>query len=379
MLRKKPSSSRTPQTMKQPTIIISTTTPESSTKSSSGSTSFIASDTKDSCYFPGCKKDANCKCEICIESMNATLDLMPNSTQRSSLTKLSAAEKSKINSRKHFSFNNLSPLTPKNGFHSDIFDESPLLKSTARIGFQEKGGKKKKRVDLGFGFLLFKRILLGFGIFFILEVGVSWMVSGIFQNKLSDDFVRVSGEKLRGLKDLNQRLDFLKNELKSLVNANVTDCASHGSNWVLNQDGLLLNSKCVLYKSISEEVSIWGWPLQTAGLLTTEFSSRSFTILSGRVTEWTNGGIGYRIHKTNSSWRQQKWASSAVQLDAKTWILEYKQSYIMQKAGLVSAALEFIKFRVTREFGKMKQEFWRAVSFGNHPTDLRVVNYRTPT
>ena len=51
------------------------------------------------------------------------------------------------------------------------------------------------------------------------------------------------------------------------------------------QDGLLLNSRCTLYKSAMEEVFIWGWPLQTAGLLTTGFSSRSFTILSGRVTE----------------------------------------------------------------------------------------------
>ena len=48
---------------------------------------------------------------------------------------------------------------------------------------------------------------------------------------------------------------------------------------------MLLNSHCILYKSAMEEVRIWGWPLQTAGLLTTGFSSRSFTILSGRVTE----------------------------------------------------------------------------------------------
>lgn len=51
------------------------------------------------------------------------------------------------------------------------------------------------------------------------------------------------------------------------------------------QGSLLLHSHCVLYKSAMEEVRIWGWPLQTAGLLTTAFSSRSFTILSGRVTE----------------------------------------------------------------------------------------------
>lgn len=50
----------------------------------------------------------------------------------------------------------------------------------------------------------------------------------------------------------------------------------------------MLNSKCVLYKSAIEEVSIWGWPLQTSGLFHTGFSSSSITVLSGRVTEVTN-------------------------------------------------------------------------------------------
>lgn len=49
----------------------------------------------------------------------------------------------------------------------------------------------------------------------------------------------------------------------------------------------MLNSKCVLYKSVIEEVSIWGWPLQTAGLFSTGFSSSSITVLSGRVSEVT--------------------------------------------------------------------------------------------
>ena len=50
---------------------------------------------------------------------------------------------------------------------------------------------------------------------------------------------------------------------------------------------MLLNSVCVLYKSATEEVSIWGWPLQAAGLLHAEYSSRSFTITSGSVAEVT--------------------------------------------------------------------------------------------
>lgn len=46
------------------------------------------------CYFPDCRKDANCSCEICLDSLNATLDLMPLSVQRSSLTRLSYASSS---------------------------------------------------------------------------------------------------------------------------------------------------------------------------------------------------------------------------------------------------------------------------------------------
>lgn len=51
------------------------------------------------------------------------------------------------------------------------------------------------------------------------------------------------------------------------------------------QEGMLLTSKCIMHRSATETVSIWGWPLQTAGLLRSGFSQRSFTILSGRVTE----------------------------------------------------------------------------------------------
>lgn len=40
-----------------------------------------------------------------------------------------------------------------------------------------------------------------------------------------------------------------------------------------------------MYKSAIEEVTIWGWPLQTAGMITTGFSFRTLIILSGRLTE----------------------------------------------------------------------------------------------
>ena len=81
-------------------------------------------------------------------------------------------------------------------------------------------------------------------------------------------------------------------------------CSCVNSYIIEFQDGLLLNSRCTLYKTAMEEVSIWGWPLQTAGLLKTGFSSRSFTILSGRVTEVNTNQNTLRIYLTTSglSW-----------------------------------------------------------------------------
>lgn len=156
----------------------------------------------------------------------------------------------------------------------------------------------------------------------------------------------------------------MKKEIHGLVGGKSLNGSSLDFKWEIIQDGLLLNSRYTLYKTAVEEVSIWGWPLQTAGLLTTTFSSQSFTVLSGRVTEWTNGKAAYLIRKSNSSWIQGKWSASAVHFDGNTWILEYKRSSIIENGNLLSAALEFLEFRITRQLQKMKQEFWLLSTFG---------------
>lgn len=154
-----------------------------------------------------------------------------------------------------------------------------------------------------------------------------------------------------------------------------------------------MNSRCTLYKSAIEEVTIWGWPLQTAGLLTNGFSSRTFTLLSGRVTQvnslkclvffisrwlllltivqhcsicfikWNGGQIGYSIRTANASWVQPKWDASAVQLDPNTWVLEYQRSYIFDGTRLYSAALEFLKYRISRIVARLKKDFWLFIAF----------------
>ncbi|KAM7279948.1 hypothetical protein ACFE04_007082 [Oxalis oulophora] len=278
-------------------------TTSSSTKSSTGTTNSSMGDDNEqiegrdsnSCYFPGCLKDANCNCDICLDSFNATLDLIPLSVQKSSLSKFSSPRP--INVEK-------TPVSFDSSIMSTPISNTPPAQP---------------------------------------------------------ELVRRIGERSLVGNDLNSRLRLLQRGLQGVVEGKVSNCSYKNSPWKITQDGLLVNSRCTLYKSFVEEVSIWGWPLQTAGLLNSGVSSRSFTILSGRVTEWPEGKMGYLIRKTNSSWVNEKWGASAVQLDPNTWVLEYQRSFILEKKKLYSLLLEFLKLRLQRKAGIMKQIF----HFGN--------------
>ncbi|KAL0323630.1 UNVERIFIED_CONTAM: hypothetical protein Sangu_1982300 [Sesamum angustifolium] len=351
-------------------------TPNSSVKSSITVDS-NPSEIRDSFYFPGCRKDANCNCEICIASINATLDLMPQSMHRSSLTRFSASRP--VISRSPISFGTSSAdlSTPKSSARTRILAASPPPGSTERTGFEEKVEREKR--ELGHGVLVvrvFWVLILVLGV----EYGFSWLVSGVMKPRLSPDIVKNLGENSRDFESLGRRFHFLKNELEGLVEKEVSSCSSDNSLWRISQDGLLLHSRCVLYKSMIEEVSIWGWPLQAAGLLKADFSSLSFSIISGRVAEWSYVEAKYFIRKaSNSSWEQGKWTASVVQLDPNTWILEYRRSFLMDNPKLFSAAGEFLKFRLTREIKKMMQEFWLLSVFGSQDFDYTERSISIPT
>ncbi|XP_057476877.1 uncharacterized protein LOC130764593 [Actinidia eriantha] len=325
----------TPATPTSSSVKSTTTVTSSSvtTTSAVGATDGDRSELRDTNYFPKCRKDANCHCEMCLASINATLDLKPRRSL--SLAKLSASKPLPISP---ISYNPSIISTPESSTRRNTL--SPPLNSTARTSFHNKLRKKKK--DFGIGFVLV-RLVLGLGIVFATEFGFSWAVLG--------------------------------REIQSLVIGKVSNCSSNDSQWKINQDDLLLNSRCTLYKSATEEVSIWGWPLQTSGLLTAEFSSRSLTILSGRVTEWTDGKVSYSTRQANKSWVHQKWSSSVVQLDQNTWILEYKQARSVENLRMVSAALEFFKFRLLREVRRMKQQFWLGDRYDGFTED----SFKVPT
>ncbi|KAK6255262.1 hypothetical protein QQP08_014769 [Theobroma cacao] len=341
--------------------------PQLSESSSVKSTTTMEDDrceTRDSCYYPGCRKDANCNCEICLASINATLDLMPVSIQKSSFTKLSAS-KPKVE-RTPISFDASAISTPRSS--SCRLVESPALKSTARLSLKEKKGKKKEEKRSFDG--VFWKFLLGLSLVFGMEIAFSWVFYGVFSPALTRDIVRSIGERSMVLQNLNGKLRFLQNELNGFTSGKVSNCSNTDSMWEIDQGSLLLHSHCVLYKSAMEEVRIWGWPLQTAGLLTTAFSSRSFTILSGRVTEWSNGKVGFLARKANASWVQRKWGASVIQLDPNTWIIEYRRSSVLENPRLFSATLELLKYRLTRMIRKMSEEFWLSSAFENQNSEF---------
>ncbi|OWM69823.1 hypothetical protein CDL15_Pgr025672 [Punica granatum] len=318
-----------------------------------------------SCYYPGCRKDANCSCEMCLASISATLDLMPSS----SLTKLSACRpRGHKNTPVSFDPSILSTPTSFTRTNPQKL-ESPALRSTEKVPLCEMKEKKVKR-DWRFEGKVLRWI---FGLILILAVdfGISRWVSVTFRPKLSADLVRYIGEKSRVEDGLEVKLRLVQRALQAFVEDNVSNCSDANSNWQISQDGLLVNSWCTLYKSHLEEVTIWGWPLQTAGLLTSGFSSRWFTVVTGRVTEWSGGNTGYKVRKANSLWVLRKWGASIVQLDRNTVILEYRRSSILDNHGIFSALSELLKYHISGLAKRIKKKFWYLAASGVSGNKLR--------
>ncbi|TKY51170.1 Sigma non-opioid intracellular receptor 1 [Spatholobus suberectus] len=276
---------------------------------------------------------------------------------KSTLTNLSASKPNV--ERTPISFDASILSTPRSSAFQ-LSSSTPLSKSSARSNSIQKMEKHKKGRTPGVRLF---RLMLFFGFFLAADLVFPLVVSGVLKPSLSPDVVKRVGEKCSRVRDLNGKLRLLQKELASVVVGGVSNCSFADTLWEISQDGLLLNSRCTLYKSVIEEVTIWGWPLQTAGLLTNGFSFRTFTILSGRVTQWNGGQVGYLIWKANTSWVQPKWGASAVQLDPNTWVLEYQRSFIFDDTRLYSAALEFLKYRISRIVGRLKKDFWLFVSF----------------
>ncbi|KAG1333988.1 hypothetical protein COCNU_03G001070 [Cocos nucifera] len=312
----------------------------------------------DSCYFPGCRKDTNCHCEICLASINATLDLIPSSDaiQQSSLTKLSATKP--IPKRPLLLFDpGTPPATPESGSTITI-SMTPVIQSAVKSMPSEKAVIKKERSwVLGDRVL---RILGGLCLLYALDSGFSAVVLKDFSPKLTAEIVKQAAEESRVFLGARGGLRVLQQKIERVVGEKVSDCSSDDAIWEFKQEGqLFFHWKCVIYKSIAEEVSVWGSPLRTSGLLLTGSNPRSLTLLSGRITEWSEGKLISTLRTSNSSsWSYRKWSLAALQLDADTWVLEYDRSALFERSGLMSATCEVLRLRISKLVKKLKHKPW---------------------
>ncbi|MED6128000.1 hypothetical protein PIB30_093440 [Stylosanthes scabra] len=199
-----------------------------------------------SCYYPGCKKDANCSCEICLASISATLDLMPMSIHKSSLTKLSASKPNNNNNVDEctptpITFDVSCLSTPRSGASQILPSSTPAIKSTARSSsvFSKKMDKEEEDEEKGqkwcFTGLKFLGILLCLGFLLCADIVFPKIVSGIIGPVLSPDLVKRVGEKCWHVEDLNGKLRLLQKELASVVDGKVSNCSHVHSLWKISQ------------------------------------------------------------------------------------------------------------------------------------------------
>ncbi|CAA7388201.1 unnamed protein product [Spirodela intermedia] len=296
-----------------------------------------------SCYYPGCRKDANCHCEICLASINATLDLIPpgcsSIQQRSSITKLSSSSSSATSplpvqrrQRTPLPAPAFSPSRTTERSDTGSTPSSPPLHSTAKSRpsakdrlIQTETRSSSPRLP-GFN----RRVLRFFlGLCFLLAADygfpavVQWSLGG---PRLSPEIVKTAaaGEQSQATGELRGKLASLETSMGKILGTDrVCNCSSADSNsWGFLQDGQLLRARCVIYESALEQLSVWGSPIQTSGAISTGLSSRWLTVLSGRMTEWSPEELGFAEPASGGAY--SRWTTMTIRLEQNTWVLEYR-------------------------------------------------------
>jgi len=214
-------------------------------KSKSKSSSWEEDNRESSCYFPGCKKDANCNCEMCLASINATLDLMPTSVHKSTLTKFSKPHKINNVLCTPLSFDASVVSTPRSSSFQ-LSSSTPLSRSSSRSDSTHEMEKQTMRQETS-AFSFF-RLLLLFGLFISADLVFSSVVSGVFKPAFSPHVVKRVSEKCSRVSDLNGKLRLLHTELTSVVVGQVSNCSfTDISSWEISQVFVTLKKKAFLF------------------------------------------------------------------------------------------------------------------------------------
>ncbi|CAN6281410.1 unnamed protein product [Urochloa humidicola] len=313
----------------------------------------------DSCYYPGCRKDANCACEICLASIDATRDLV-RGPEAASARRFFAGAAAAGRGRRPALF---CRETGGTGEGSDLSEPlwTPPMRSTAKsrrapgheaaAAAGARGGGGKKGATRGsHDWALYAVTVLGFLLLLWVDTGlVPEAAARGFGPKLSPEAVaRVGVEARPAPGGLEHKLRVLERELRYLVGGErAANCSSQDAVWRLYQnDQHVFHWRCTVYKSVAEEVSVWGSPLRTSGLLPAALSARHLTLLSGEITEWTDGRVWPTVRASNgSSWAYRRRNTAAVRLLPETWVLEYQRSALFEGTRLIPAAAELLASR----------------------------------
>lgn len=195
------------------------------------------SEARDSCYYPGCRKDANCSCKICLDSISATLDLMPYSVQKSSLTKLSASRPNVETTPISF---DASILTTPTSDTPRILS-FPDFKSPVKLSSRFKAETREGNLD---SLRRFLKLIFVLSLIFAAAAGFSWAIAGVIRPSLSAEIVRTAGRNSQFVQDLNGKLRVLQRELQGMVKGEISNCSYSNSMWKIDQ----VDSKTLLFQ-----------------------------------------------------------------------------------------------------------------------------------
>ncbi|XP_015690641.2 uncharacterized protein LOC102713066 [Oryza brachyantha] len=304
------------------------------------------------CYYPGCRKDANCACEMCLASINATRDLLPPEAAAARRWFAAAARDRKPASRPLFG----GVDTPPHG--SSVTEPwTPPMLSTAKSRRPRQEAEAEafvpgtgKKTGGSHDWALYAAMVLGFLLLLWVDSGlVPEIAARGFGPKLSPEAVARLGTEARlAPGGLSHKLGALEQMLGQFVGGEkVCDCSSQDSVWQFEQnDRRVFYWRCAVYKSAAEEVTIWGSPLHTSGLLPRALPSRHLTLLSGKITEWSDGRVWPTVRASNgSSWSYRGRSAPAVRLEPQTWVLEYQRSVVFEGTRLIPATAELLASR----------------------------------
>ena len=192
----------------------------------------------DSCYYPGCRKDANCACEMCLASIDATRDLV-RAPEAASARRFFAGAAAATRGRRPALF----CRDRGSGAGSELTEppSTPPMRSTAKSRRQAAAAARGGGARAAGGshdWALYAATVLGFLLLLWVDTGlVPEAAARGFGPKLSPEVVaRVGADARLAPGGLEHKLRFLERRVGQLLGGErVANCSSQDSVWRLLQ------------------------------------------------------------------------------------------------------------------------------------------------